>query len=143
VVTGLPVRPVRFPAVYEWLLFLHVLAAFLLVGGVAAYGVLVFSGTEAARRVLAPPGMALWNAGGIGTLVFGVWLALDVDGYELWDAWIIIALVLWFLASGAGDRLARELREGTAAPGRARLLVGVMGLLTALLLVVMIFKPGA
>ena len=128
---------------YEWLLFLHVLAAFLLVAGVAAYGVLVLSGTEAARRALAPPGMALWNVGGLGTLVFGVWLALDVDGYELWDAWIIAALVLWFIASGAGGRLSRELREGTAAPDRARLLVGVMAVTTALLLVVMIYKPGA
>ena len=73
---------------YEWLLFLHLLAAFLLVSGLVAYSVLVLSSRgEAVSRALGSPALALWNAGGLGTLVFGVWLALDVDGYELWDAW--------------------------------------------------------
>ncbi len=127
---------------YEWLLFLHLLAAFLLVSGLVGYSVLVLSGgSEAVSRALGPPALALWNAGGLGTLVFGVWLALDVDGYELWDAWIIAALVLWLVASGAGGQLERSVREGKLA-GTRRLYL-VMALATLALLFDMIFKPGA
>jgi uncharacterized membrane protein len=131
---------------YEWLLFLHLLAAFLLVAGLVAYSVLVLSsGGEVVARVLGSPALALWNAGGIGTLVFGVWLALDVDGYELWDGWIIAALVLWLIGSGAAGRLGATVREGRSVRGMdgARVMVAVMALATLLLLVDMIFKPGA
>jgi hypothetical protein len=131
---------------YEWLLFLHLLAAFLLVSGLVGYSVLVLSGgSEAVSRALGPPALALWNAGGLGTLVFGVWLALDGDDYELWDGWIIAALVLWVVGSGAAGRLESAVRAGRSA-GRiqgARMMIGVMALATLLLLVVMIFKPGA
>jgi hypothetical protein len=131
---------------YEWLLFLHLLAAFLLVSGLVAFLVLVFSsGGDAVSRALGSPALALWNAGGLGTLVFGVWLALNVDGYELWDGWIIAALVLWLIASGAAGRLSAAVREGQSVRviDGARMMVGVMALATLLLLLVMIFKPGA
>jgi hypothetical protein len=131
---------------YDWLLFLHVLFAFLLVAGVVSYGVLVLSGGgEGVRGALAAPALALWNAGGLGVLVLGVWLALYIDGYELWDGWILAALVLWIVASAAGGRLARSVQEGTAASGAdpARLLLAVMAVATTLLLIDMIFKPGA
>ena len=128
-------------SLYEWLLFLHVLAAFLLVTGLAAFGVLALGGGgEAARRALAPVA-TLWDVGGIGVIVFGVWLALNVDGYELWDGWILAAIVLWAVAAGAGGRLARGVREG--APDRAQALFAVMTVATLLLLIDMIFKPGA
>ncbi len=133
-------------SLYEWLLFLHVLAAFALVAGLAAYGVLVLGGGgDAARRALAPPALALWNAGGLGVLVFGIWLALNVDGYELWDGWILAAIVLWLVASGAGGSLERELGERSAPPqsGRGRLLLAVMALATLALLIDMVYKPGA
>jgi hypothetical protein len=128
-------------SLYEWLLFLHVLAAFALVTGLAAYGVLALGGGgEAVRSALAPVA-TLWDVGGLGTIVFGVWLALNVDGYELWDGWILAAIVLWAVAAGAGGRLARSMREG--APDRAQALFAVMAIATLLLLVDMIFKPGA
>jgi hypothetical protein len=133
-------------SLYEWLLFLHLLTAFLLVAGVVGFGVLVFGRDDAAVvRALAPPAMALWNVGGLGVIVFGVWLALEVDGYELWDGWIIAAIVLWFIASGAGGRLAAGLREGKSVAGidGARAIVGLMSLTTLLLLIDMIWKPGA
>ena len=85
--------------------------------------------------------MALWNVGGLGVLVFGIWLALNVDGYELWDGWIVAAIVLWLIASGAGGRLSRGVREGV--PDQARVLLAVMALATFALLIDMIFKPGA
>jgi len=128
-------------SLYEWLLFGHLLAAFALVAGLVAYGALLLGGGEPARRVLGPPALALWNAGGIGVLAFGIALALEVDSYELWDGWILAAIVLWLVGSGAGGRLARGVREG--APNGAQLLLAVMALATLALLVDMVFKPGA
>ena len=44
---------------------------------------------------LARVGTALVMIGISGTIVFGVWLAISLDRYQLWDGWIIAALVLW------------------------------------------------
>jgi uncharacterized membrane protein len=135
-------------SLYDWLLFLHLLAAFLLVAGLVAYGVMVLTGggtTAAARRVLAGPALALWNLGGVGVLVLGIALAIEVDAYQLWDGWILAAILLWFVASGAGGTLSRGVRDEAAGrdPARARVLFAVMAVATALLLVDMVFKPGA
>jgi hypothetical protein len=132
-------------SLYQWLLFFHVLAAFMLVAGLVAYGVVVLGdGRGVARRALAAPALALWNAGGLGVLALGIALVIHVDGYDLLDGWILAAIVLWFVASGAGGPLSRVAREDPAGlgRGRARMLFAVMALATALLLVDMIFKPG-
>ena len=133
-------------SLYDWLLFLHVAAAFALVAGIVAYGAVILGGAgDVMRRVLAVPALAMWNAGGVGVLVLGIALAIDVDAYEVWDGWILAAIVLWFVASAAGGPLSRDVRDGQKpldlAAGRARL--AVMALATLLLLVDMIFKPGA
>jgi hypothetical protein len=132
-------------SLYDWLLFVHVLAAFALVAGVMAYGVVVLAGGgDVVRRALAVPALALWNAGGVGVLVLGIGLAVEVDAYEVWDAWILAAIVLWFVASAAGGQLSRDVREAGALDlGSARARFAVMALATAVLLVDMIFKPGA
>ena len=133
-------------SLYDWLLFLHVTAAFALVAGLVAFGVLVFgAGGTAVRRALVPPAIALWNAGGIGVLVLGLALAIDVDAYQPWDGWILAAIVLWLVASGAGGPLSRGVRHPSARlpPERARLLFAVMAGATLLLLIDMVFKPGA
>ena len=134
-------------SLYDWLLFLHLLAAVLLVAGVVAYGVIVLGGAAApaARRVLAGPALAMWNLGGVGVLVLGIALAVEVDAYQPWDGWILAAIALWFVASGAGGTLSRGVRDEAADPGprRARVLVAVMAVATAVLLVDMVFKPGA
>lgn len=130
---------------YEWLLFLHLLAAFLLVSGLVLYSVLVLnSGGVVVSRTLGAPALVLWNAGALGVLVFGVWLALDVDSYELWDGWIVAALVLWVVGSGAAGRLGAAVGDGKSVQGiaGARAMVGVMALATLLLLLDMVFKPG-
>ena len=137
-------------SLYEWLLFLHVLAAFLLVAGAVALGVLLFAARGAdgdgrgALLGLSPLAMLLWDVGGLSVLVFGVWLALNVDGYELWDPWIIAALVLWLASAASGGNLRRILAEarGAAAP-RALTVWAVMAVVTTALLLDMIFKPGA
>src|SRR4051812_23658556 len=95
-------------------------------------------------------GSRLWEVGGLGTLVFGVWLAIDLDGYDLLDGWILAALVLWFVASGAGSQVVAAYTEVRSGGGLAALRTPratsqqvVMIVATTLLLVDMIWKPGA
>jgi hypothetical protein len=133
-------------SLYDWLLFLHVAASFALVAGVVAYGAVVLGGGgDAVLRALAMPALALWNVGGVGVLVLGIWLAIEVETYEVWDGWILAAIVLWFVASAAGGPLSRDVRDEKVALdlGAARVRLAVMALATAVLLVDMIFKPGA
>ena len=148
---------------YEWLLFLHVVAAFLTVAGVVVLTALLLalrradaSGGAAVLRGLATVGNVLWNVGGITVLIFGVWLALYVDGYEILDLWIVAAIVLWLIASAAGGPLNRAYQaalapagadggDGGAAGLRGRRAIVLQAVLTAsilALLVVMIYKPG-
>jgi uncharacterized membrane protein len=134
-------------SLYDWLLFLHLLAAASLVAALVAYGVMVLGDPGgAARRALALPATALWTVGGLGVLVLGIALAIDVDAYSLGDGWIIAAIVLWLVASAAGGNLSRGMREEDAAGAHGpdpRVLFAVMAVATLLLLVDMIFKPGA
>jgi hypothetical protein len=137
---------------YHALLFVHVLAAFLAVAGVVMYlGFLTATGSgasapgQAPLLRLAPLATGLWNVGGLGTIIFGVWLAINRPQYELWDAWVIAAIVLWVIASAAGGRVGvgyRALRRGTGAPASAAI-HAAMAVAVALLLIDMIYKPGA
>lgn len=147
---------------YEWLLFLHVTFAFVTVASVVVYGVLLLglrSGPPSVGR-LSTVAFMLWNVGGLAVLVFGVWLALDVDRYGILDGWIIGAIVLWMIASAAGGRLGAGFAEigrarsrsatpagaataTRALPAQAEVLYAVMAVGTLLLLIDMIWKPGA
>ena len=122
---------------YEWLLFLHLIGAFAAVGSVVVFSVLLLGGGRVAAAPLTFLGRRLWDVGGLLTLVFGIWLALD--DYSLGDTWILIALALWAIAAYAGVRLGIEQSEGE----RAVPLYGVMAVAVTALLVVMIYKPGA
>jgi uncharacterized membrane protein len=134
---------------YEWLLFLHVLSAFALVGSLVIFTTLLVTARGGPSPLLGISwlGSRLWDVGGLGTLVFGVWMAIDIDNYDLLDGWILAALVLWVIAAGAGSRVGlayRALRdEGTELAVVVRTQQLVMILATTLLLVDMIFKPGA
>ena len=155
----------------DWLLALHVLSAFAWIAALVVYTVTIVAG----RRLTVPSdvvrlflvsrsGDALISVGMVGTLVFGIWLAIDLDAYHPWDGWIIAALVLWFVAGEVGRRTgavydatrsrAKELvREGNDAPSpelnamlcsqRGATLHGLLVLVTLVFLVVMIYKPGA
>jgi uncharacterized membrane protein len=102
--------------------------------------------------------------GGAGTLVFGVWLAISLDAYEVWDGWIVASLVLWLIAAGtgetagaryrrAGERAAELVRSGAEGPdaelralvrdGRAMALHVIASVAAIAILVLMIWKPGA
>ena len=126
------------PAVYDWLLFLHVLAAFLLVGTVVVYSAVVLGAPAPARTISV--GNVFWTVGGLATLILGIWLALYVKGYEVWDGWIIGAIVLWMAATGLGNKAQAVLRESGGDLARWHWLrtIATLGIL-----VLMIWKPGA
>jgi uncharacterized membrane protein len=156
---------------YDWLLALHVLAAFSLVAALVLYTVvIVFSRklavpSDVARMFrVSRVGDAAIAIGAIGTLVFGIWLAIDSDDYQVWDGWIIAALVLWVLSMETGRRTGefynavRDRARSLAAEGRddpdselaakLRSNKGVVFhaanvVVIVALLVVMIYKPGA
>jgi hypothetical protein len=127
---------------YDWLLFLHLIGAFAAMGSVVVFSVLLIGGGRVAAAELTFLGRRLWDVGGMLTLVFGIWLALD--DYSLGDAWILIALVLWAIAGAAGIRLGLAF-AGDEQPRRDRVtpLYGAMAVAVTALLVVMIYKPGA
>ena len=135
---------------YDWLLFLHVLGAALAVGALTALWLLILATRGAA--LLDPPSAMSYGrffgivvgAGMMTALVFGIWLAIDVDGYELWDGWILASLVLWAIAGWAGGQAGRSF-EADPIAGRAKGIrfqaINSIGLL--LILILMIWKPGA
>ena len=123
---------------YDWLLFLHVLAAFLLVGTVVVHSAVVLGAPAPARTMFVAN--VFWNAGGLATLVLGIWLALYVNGYEVWDGWVIGAIVLWMAATGLGNKAQAVLGEGGGDLARWHWLRTIA---TVGILVLMIWKPGA
>lgn len=131
---------------YDALLFFHVLAAFFLAGGIVIYSSFVLGGPV--NRTVRLVAEILWGVGGLGTLVFGVWLALNRPEYEIYDGWIIAALVLWVLATGSGAQASRGVQpagdDSSVAIDRRTAIAHWMRIFwfTALL-VVMVWKPGA
>ena len=155
----------------DWIRSLHVLSAFALVGAMVLFWILVVAmrNIDTVTETLAYGRVAkVGNAaviGGVGgTIVFGVWLAIALDAYQLWDGWIIAAIVLWAVASGTGFRAGAEytkpltraeelqasgqagqpgeLRALNRSPAGLRMHV-VSSLAVLLVLVDMIWKPGA
>ena len=131
---------------YDALLFFHVLSAFFLAAGIVIYSSFALGGpVNRTTRLIAE---ILWGVGGLGTLVFGVWLALNRPEYEIYDGWIIAALVLWFLATGSGAQASRGMRpvgdDSAVAIDRRTAIAHWMRVFWFLaLLVVMVWKPGA
>jgi hypothetical protein len=79
--------------------------------------------------------------GSTGTLVFGVVLALSIDGYALWDGWIVAALILWVIGVGTGMRSEAELGRGNRRVGIRMHTISSIAII--LVLADMIWKPGA
>jgi hypothetical protein len=155
----------------DWLLALHVLTAFAYVAGVVLFWILIV----AVRRIDTPEetirmgpivnvGNAAVGIGAGGTILLGIWLAFALDGYAIWDGWIIAALILWAIAAAFGQRTgaaymqgmtkAKELDAAGQRGANAELLAlnrtsnGVLmhaltSVVVLLILLDMIFKPGA
>jgi cell division protein FtsW (lipid II flippase) len=132
--------------VYDWLLFLHLLAAFLLAVTAVTYSAVALGAPASGRTLFVAD--RCWDVGALGSIILGVWLALDLDQYEVWDGWILGAIGLWLIATGLGDGVRRGVER--SGPGGAIVYqrpVVLMHWLRTLavvgLLVLMIWKPGA
>jgi uncharacterized membrane protein len=154
---------------YDWLLFLHVTGAFLLVGGAVVAIVLDIAAQSRER----PSEIALLLGlvripvvgiviGSILLLVFGLWL-VDERGYSYDEAWIVGAIVLLVAGNVVGAlggrredatrQLAEELAEKGDAPSVAlkqrlrdpiSLILSYFGGVAVIAaLVLMVWKPGA
>ncbi len=156
---------------YDWLVSLHVLAAFSLVSAYVLYAVMIAwswrreTPAEMLRLTgITRAGNVLMWIGALGTLLLGIWLALDVDGYSLLDGWIVAALVLWAIAMETGRRSGTLYARATTRAGeltaageegpstelreilrdrRALMWQTLSSLAVLLLLYDMIYKPGA
>jgi hypothetical protein len=136
-------------SLYDTLLFFHVLGAFALVAGTTAmapfalgWGMAALERANAAR--LAFFGSILSGVGAVLTLVLGLWLVGNRD-YSFFRFWILGALVLWAVAgysNGEVAKAARGVGKGEDAASNLRPLWIADALGAALLLVLMIWKPG-
>ena len=131
---------------YHTLLTIHLFAAFALAIGLVVYSAFVLgSPVNATTRLVAE---IMWGLGGLGTLVFGIWLALYLDAYKIYDGWIIAAVVLWVLAMGSGAQVSRRVKpagddSGVAVDRRTQIAHWMRTVYFVALLVVMVWKPGA
>ena len=154
----------------DWILALHPIAAFSIVAAEVIFAAMVVTlwRTDSTTRVdsyfrLSQIATVMVIAGTVGTLVFGVWLAISKDPYDLWDGWIIAALILWALAGWTGQQAgnaygsagleAKKLAAAgtptsplvaeTFGPSRAFRFHVASNVIILLLLIDMIWKPGA
>ena len=155
----------------DWALAVHVLSAFAYVGGIVLFWVLVVAvrrvDTPDGTLRMAPivkVGNAAVGIGATGTIVVGIYLAFALDSYAIWNGWIIAALVLWAISAEFGRRTGAAYMQGmdkateldAAGEGGANaellalnrtsagLVLHALTSLTVLLILIdMIFKPGA
>jgi MFS family permease len=151
----------------DWILSFHVLSAFALVASMVVFWVLVTASralTDVDQRIffgrIGDIGGRVIGVGFAGTIIFGLWLSFSKDGYDPWDGWIAAAIILWVIAGATGGRAgaeyqkelerARELKSSgrSAQRGEFRsssgeLMLAISSAATLLLLIDMIWKPGA
>jgi uncharacterized membrane protein len=154
----------------DWLLALHLLAAFALMAALVLFtAVMVVNwGNDRPQRAaayfrVAAIGGPLVGAGAGLALLFGIALAIDLDDYDPWDGWILLSVLLWAIGAAAGSRVGAhftgvgQLVERLATDGdepsaelaaqlsdrKARILHAVTVVAFTAVLLLMIFKPGA
>ena len=170
--TGSDLPRIRRVSFDDWILALHVLSAFAYVAGIVLFWVLIV----AVRRIDTPDGTLRMEPlsksatprsasvrSGRSSSASG-WPSRSAD-YDIWDGWIIAALVLWVVAGGARTAHRRRLHAGhdqgagarTAGADRARAAscsrstapatgsccTSLASLVVLLILIDMIWKPGA
>ncbi len=153
----------------DWLLALHLLAAFALIGSLVLFSAVMVAGWAVDRpqravaysRVAAIGGPLVGAGAGLA-LLLGIALAIDLDDYQVWDAWILVSIALWAIGGAAGSRvgahyagaqeLAQRLADEDDAPSpelgaklsdrRVAILHAITVTAFTIILVLMIFKPG-
>jgi hypothetical protein len=125
--------------VYHTLLFFHLIAAFLLAITIVMYSAVALGATSSPRMLFVAD--RCWDVGGLGTLIFGIWLALNLDQYDFFDFWILFALLLWFVATGLGQSIQR--RMGGEDTSAVNAMHWIRTIVVIALLVTMVWKPGA
>jgi uncharacterized membrane protein len=135
----------------DWLVALHVLSAIIVIASLTMLWTLIVA-TRPSAPLIAPEsaktfgrvGGPLVGVGMMGAIIFGIWLAIDDDAYQVWDGWILASLILWAIAGALGGRAGQAFEKdpvaGRAAGIRYQALTSV-AILAILLL--MIWKPGA
>jgi hypothetical protein len=111
----------------DWIFALHLLMAATLVGSLVMSWILVVAlrsvetpGTTLSFNRVAMVGTAATVLALVGVIVFGIWLAILRDAFQVWDGWVIAAIVLWCIAAVA---LARSFVEYAKPVEMARALV--------------------
>jgi predicted integral membrane protein DUF2269 len=92
----------------DWIFSLHLLSAATLVGSLVMSWIVVVAlrsadtpdATLSLNRV-AMVGTATTVFGLVGAIAFGIWLAILRDAFQVWDGWVIVAVVLWAIATVA------------------------------------------
>jgi uncharacterized membrane protein len=135
---------------YDWLLFLHVLSAFAAVGAMTVLWGLILGTRAPAPSIDPASAMTIGRRAGItvgiammAVLVLGIWLAIDVDAYEVWDGWILGSIALWVVGAAAGAKAGREFERGPEGRQAGIRLQAVNSVILLVILVLMIWKPGA
>ena len=114
----------------DWIFSLHLLMAATLVGSLVMSWIVVVSlfsaHTPGATLSLGRVGMVgtvTTVVGLVGAIAFGIWLAILRDAFQVWDGWVIAAIVLWALPrwrcgarlSSTGNRWRRQARSSRPA----------------------------
>ena len=111
----------------DWIFALHLLGAATLVGSLVMSWILVVAlrsadtpdATLSLNRV-AMVGTVAIVMGLVVAIVFGIWLAILRDAFQVWDGWVIAAIVLWCIATVALLRsfaeYAKPVKNAQSAP---------------------------
>jgi hypothetical protein len=155
----------------DWIFSLHLLSAATLVGSLVMSWIVVVALrsvdtpdlTLSLHRVAMVGSVAI-AIGLVGAIGLGIWLAILRDTFQVWDGWVIAAIVLWCVAALALLRSFTEFEKpaktarALAASGQTGpstqlaalnrtttglLLRGLASAAVVLIVIDMIWKPGA
>jgi len=127
--------------VTDTLLFFHLLSAASLFAALVCFSAVVLG----ARLPLGVVSTLLpfFYVGLLGVFIFGIALAIDIDRYDPWDVWVLIAIALWMAAGATGDKVPAAYKEsgGQAIPATVARTHWISVVVVLLLLADMVWKP--
>lgn len=155
----------------DWIFAIHLLSAATLVGALVMSWILTIAlrsvetaGTTLSFNRVAMVGATAIGVGLGGAIGFGIWLAILRDAFHVWDGWVIVAIILWCIATAAIVRAVAEYRKpaekareliasGQTGPSdelaalnrssTGLLLRALASVAIVLIVIDMVYKPGA